>query len=1199
MRKVVRALPAAQTTICSGDGKVCASRDSADSRILLTEASTGKTLRVIAVSDLLSGYFMALNQDGSQIAYGYAASPLFSFTVWDTTTGRRQFQRRSAFQDAGVKVVALAYSQDNHSLAAMMSNGIAEVWDTARWNIRDTKEGFRLSPSALEFSDGHQLIASYGSGAGQCWSVGTDKIATCAGRSVVKAKSEPVVFTASAFANPAAFELTPNGQLLIPGAPNRVFDLQRGSLDRIFHTNPSGEDELSSIDTTNPTVFAFAGPLTSYLVDPATLQPINTAHWDSGGAIAVSRDGKLVALRRDTHLAIVAQQDHSERVWDIGHSFERITFSDDGKAVILYGSPHGMGDFAGITAIDVATGNPVWLPKLWARSDAVSSDMRYAAQTTNAQVRIFDLKRRCAIYELPLWSEAATFSPDGSQLALHLQSGRIDVLDVATGTRVAALSGFPGDIVARVRFDPRNHQLLAAGLNSGTVKMWNLTDQSELATIVIHENSWVVITPSGFYDGSDDGMKDLYLVRGVTTEPLTAEAADHHVAGLMKSIWSGTPPAPSGNIDSGLSDSDLPLLSAASAPESSAQDTVATLKVRLDRQPEGAFLVLGTRNGVPFDVSPVASQHGTYEAEIKMADGSNRFVFWVQDDAGHNSAELVETRTAKRTDKPVPEIVPGTASSSVEQLAFAHDGTLLATTSSHAVTLWDMRTRRQLRTISGHADHITQLEFGATSDLLVSLSGDHTLRMWDTRTGEERCRISLLTQYDFLSKFALSPDGTHVAVYDSDARLARIFRTADCVEEQSFESGFAEPAWAGNRAIWVRAAGDAKDRLVKIDLTTNTETRIAAGGEVRSFTILADQRVLVLLDDGTLRFQSGATAFEPFAPAPIQGKVDFVKALSSGRLLIESKGTSLLFAPNLTSVVNTWKTGFLNSAAVSVDERWAAFADTLGNLSLYNLTAASREELPLSAGYGTVTRLVFSPDGGVLAAAHQGSDGSRLLFWDVATSSIIRTVDPPNSASTTSWFLNSTFDRIGATLASMQEATPVLALDTYPLTFAVQRGQTGQLKVTKFDLDSTHPTHAVLPTVQTPASLLAGGLWPVSGSGSEVPVSGRVVSELRVVDLATGKDLSRFRPHPGTVSGAALSDDGTLLLTYGDGEEGNSVRLWQKSGAPVWRIEGQAVSAMAISRENKLAAIAGAGRIVVVDAAVGHLVKLMAMEPPP
>jgi WD40 repeat protein len=72
----------------------------------------------------------------------------------------------------------------------------------------------------------------------------------------------------------------------------------------------------------------------------------------------------------------------------------------------------------------------------------------------------------------------------------------------------------------------------------------------------------------------------------------------------------------------------------------------------------------------------------------------------------------------------------------VNAVVFSQDGKLLVSASGdHTVRLWDLATGATLQMLKGHRNRVSAVMFSQDGKLLASASDDHTVRLWDPATG--------------------------------------------------------------------------------------------------------------------------------------------------------------------------------------------------------------------------------------------------------------------------------------------------------------------------------------------------------------------------------------------------------------------------------------------------------------------------------
>ncbi len=71
-------------------------------------------------------------------------------------------------------------------------------------------------------------------------------------------------------------------------------------------------------------------------------------------------------------------------------------------------------------------------------------------------------------------------------------------------------------------------------------------------------------------------------------------------------------------------------------------------------------------------------------------------------------------------------------------VAFAPDGRTLASASADkSVKLWDVQSRKEVATLTGHGNAVWSVAFAPDGRTLASASGDKSVKLWDVQSRKE------------------------------------------------------------------------------------------------------------------------------------------------------------------------------------------------------------------------------------------------------------------------------------------------------------------------------------------------------------------------------------------------------------------------------------------------------------------------------
>ncbi|MGH9606372.1 MAG: WD40 repeat domain-containing protein [Terracidiphilus sp.] len=99
------------------------------------------------------------------------------------------------------------------------------------------------------------------------------------------------------------------------------------------------------------------------------------------------------------------------------------------------------------------------------------------------------------------------------------------------------------------------------------------------------------------------------------------------------------------------------------------------------------------------------------------------------------------------------------------------DTTLASGSSDDTIVLWDVATRKQIRTLAGHTDAVRSIAFSPDGTILASGSDDDTIKLWNVASGTAPYATLQGQTAAINSVVAFNEDGTLLASGSGDSTI--------------------------------------------------------------------------------------------------------------------------------------------------------------------------------------------------------------------------------------------------------------------------------------------------------------------------------------------------------------------------------------------------------------------------------------------
>ncbi|KAJ5889647.1 hypothetical protein N7504_010457 [Penicillium tannophilum] len=324
-----------------------------------------------------------------------------------------------------------------------------------------------------------------------------------------------------------------------------------------------------------------------------------------------------------------------------------------------------------------------------------------------------------------------------------------------------------------------------------------------------------------------------------------------------------------------------------------------------------------------------------------------------------------------------------------------------------------------LQTLEGHSDRVTSIAWSQDGSQLASASFDHTVRIWDTATGQ---RILVLEGHSGIWDTAT---GQRILVLEGHSGIWDPANGQSILVLEGHSDGVGSISWSLDGS---RLASASYDHTVRIWDPANGQSILVLKGHSEYVTSIAwspdGSRLVSASADHTIRIWDPASGQSIATLTGHRGWVNSIAWTPDGSRLASASNdnTVMIWDPSTRRSLSTLEghSGWVSSIAWSPDGSRLASASYDHTIRMWN--PATGQSISTFEGHSqSINSIAWTPDGSRLASA---SNDKTVMIWDPATSQSLSTLEGHNG-----WVISVAWSPDGSQLASASDDKTVMIWD--------------------------------------------------------------------------------------------------------------------------------------------------------------------------